>query len=324
MIFMRRSGNHVARAVREVRMPRQIIPTGTDLTAIGDVSAPPFVRLPQPALLFSRRAQRLNALAESHQLGPYLRFLAALAKVQHEIQDGLPESGMPNDEALERSRMFGMPPLDRNSLPHDMAAETLDRLTSAASNIDKPAAAADALSRLRQASAHERDGMVRNILADAIPMEALAEHVYVAAALQVHFARLAARLDASRLVSVGDGACPACGAPPVSSVIVGWQGAHGARFCACSLCGTLWNYVRIKCTLCGSTKGIGYQEIDGGAGTVKAETCDSCGCYVKILHQHNDPALDPVVDDVATLGLDLLVREGGYRRGSFNPFLIGY
>ena len=97
-----------------------------------------------------------------------------------------------------------------------------------------------------------------------------------------------------------------------------------ARFCACSLCGTLWNYVRIKCTLCGSTKGIGYQEIEGGPGTVKAETCDSCGCYVKILHQHKDPALDPVADDVATLGLDLLVREGGYRRGSFNPFLIGY
>ena len=170
----------------------------------------------------------------------------------------------------------------------------------------------------------ERDGMMRNVLADAIPMETLAEHVYVAAALQVHFARLAARLDASTLVPVGDGACPVCGGPPVSSLIVGWHGAHGARFCACSLCGTLWNYVRIKCTLCGSTKGIGYQEIEGGPGTVKAETCDSCRCYVKILHQHKDPALDPIADDVATLGLDLLVREGGYRRGSFNPFLIGY
>ena len=57
---------------------------------------------------------------------------------------------------------------------------------------------------------------------------------------------------------------------------------------------------------------------------MKAETCDSCGCYVKILHQHKDPGLDPVADDVATLGLDILVRQGGYRRGSFNPFLIGY
>ena len=107
-------------------------------------------------------------------------------------------------------------------------------------------------------------------------------------------------------------------------MVVGWKGAHGARFCACALCATMWNVVRIKCTLCGSTKGIGYQEIDGGAGTVKAETCDSCHGYVKILHQHRNPSLDPVADDVASLALDLLLREDEYRRGSVNPFLLGY
>lgn len=45
---------------------------------------------------------------------------------------------------------------------------------------------------------------------------------------------------------------------------------------------------------------------------VKAETCDNCHGYVKVLYQIEDPDLEP------------LVREGGYRRGSFNPFLIGY
>jgi FdhE protein len=280
--------------------------------------------LPDPSLLFARRAQRLAALAEGHQLGPYLRFLAALAVVQHDIQNGLPDPEVPDIETRERARTYGMPPLDRGKFMPETAFDTLERLIIAASAIEKPEAAAGALDRLKQAGMSERDGMMRIVLIDAIPMETLAEHVYVAAALQVHFARLAARLDASRLVPVGDGACPVCGGPPVSSIIVGWQGAHGARFCACSLCGTLWNYVRIKCTLCGSTKGIGYQEIEGGPGTVKAETCDSCGCYAKILHQHKDPALDPVADDVATLGLDLLVCKGGYRRGSFSPFLIGY
>ncbi|WP_394887024.1 formate dehydrogenase accessory protein FdhE [Mesorhizobium sp. AaZ16] len=305
-------------------MPRQISPAGSDPTAIGEVSAPPFARLPDPSLLFARRAQRLAGLAEGHQLGAYLRFLAAVSNAQHHIQDGLPDPEAPDIDARERARSFGMPPLDRNKPAAAALSETLERLVIAASTIDKPEAATGALDRLKQAGPSERDGMVRNVLADAIPMEALAEHVYVAAALQVHFTRLAGCLDAAALVPVGDGACPVCGGPPVSSMIVGWHGAHGSRFCACSLCGTLWNYVRIKCTLCGSTKGIGYQEIEGGPGTVKAETCKACGCYVKILHQHKDPALDPVADDVATLGLDLLVREGGYRRGSFNPFLIGY
>src|SRR5262245_61597164 len=188
---------------------------------------------------------------------------------------------MSGAEARARARGFAMPPLDRNKLGLGAGAEALDRVVSAASSIEKPAAAADALYRLKQATPIERDGMIRNVLGDAIPMDALAEHVYVAAALQVHCARLAARLDASALVPVGEGACPACGGPPVSSIIVGWHGAHGTRFCACSLCGTWWHYVRIKCTLCGSTKGIGYQEIEGGSGAVKAETCDSCGCYVK-------------------------------------------
>ena len=150
------------------------------------------------------------------------------------------------------------------------------------------------------------------------------QHRLVAAALQVDFARLAARLEAQRLVPVGDGACPACGAPPVSSMVVGWPGAETTRFCPCSLCGTLWNYVRVKCTLCGSTKGITYRQVEGGDGLVRAETCDNCRGYVKILQQQQDPALDPVADDVASLALDLLVRELGYRCGAVNPFMWGH
>lgn len=301
------------------------IPAGVDPTAIGEVSAPPFVRLPRPRQLFAERAARLRMLAQGGaELAPYLDFLAALAEVQSAIQDSLPELDPPDEATCARARAFNMPPIDRNMFAVEAAFETLDQLVKRASSIEQPAMAAEALDRLMRAGPPERGNMMRNVLADAIPVETLAEHVLVAAALQVDFARLAAHLDAKSLVPVADGACPACGAPPVSSLIVGWHGAHGSRFCACSLCGTLWNHVRIKCTLCGSTEGIGYQEIEGGPGTVKAETCDKCGCYVKILHQHKDPGLEAVADDVATLGLDMLMRDGGYRRGSFNPFLIGY
>jgi FdhE protein len=157
-----------------------------------------------------------------------------------------------------------------------------------------------------------------------IPVETLAEHVFVAAALQVRFARLATQLNAEALVPVAQGACPACGGPPVSSMVVGWSGALNTRFCACSLCGTLWNYPRVKCALCGATEAISYQEIAGGAGTVKAETCGSCRSYLKVLQQHSNPSVDPVADDVATLALDILVRQSGYQRGAMNPFMLGY
>jgi FdhE protein len=232
---------------------------------------------------------------------------------------------MPDSDVSARAREHGMPPLDRSRFIMDEALDaTLHRLLSLAAEIKMPDRARAALERSRTANSVARGEMLNAVLTESIPVESMADHVYVAAALQVHFARLAARLDPDRLVPVGDGACPVCGAAPVASAIVGWTGAHGSRFCTCWLCATQWHVVRIKCVLCGSTKGIAYQEIDGGAGTIKAETCEICRGYVKILHQHKEPELDPSADDVASLGLDLLLRDAGYRRGALNPFLFGY
>ena len=296
-----------------------------DPIPIGEVAAPPFVRLPDAVTLFATRSLRFRMLAEGHQLGPYLLFLAALSECQHRIQKDLPEPELPAPDARARAREHAMPPLDRNRFTADAALDaTLERLLALAATIHMPDAAREALDHVCGADAAARDAMVREVLADAIPVETLADHVYVAAALQVHFARLAARLDADALVPIGNGVCPACGGAPVATTIVGWQGAHGTRFCTCSLCATQWHVVRIKCVLCDSTAGIAYQEVDGGPDSVKAETCESCHGYVKILHQHKDPQLEPVADDIATLGLDLLLREDGYRRGAVNPFLLGY
>jgi len=296
-----------------------------DPIPIGKSAEPPFVRLADAKALFAARVARFVALSEGHPLAPYLRLLAALSDIQHRVGDGLAEPAMPTQDVSGRAHEFAMPPLDRTGFTADATFEaTLDRLFALARELDMPGPARAALMRATDAGAPARDCMVRAVLADCIPVDALADHLFVAAALQVHFARRAARLDASRLLAVGDGACPACGAPPVSSIIAGWPGAENTRFCACSLCSTLWNYVRVKCTLCGSTKGITYRELDGSSGHVSAEACDSCRRYVKILDQQKDPALDPVADDVANLALDLKVGELGYRRGGINPFMIGY
>ncbi|MFG1376836.1 formate dehydrogenase accessory protein FdhE [Xanthobacter autotrophicus] len=296
-----------------------------DPSVLEGVTAPAFAHLPDPAPLFARRAERFNRLAQGHPLGAYLAFLAHIARAQHGAAERAPAPEPPDAEAVERARTHEMPPLDRSHFTADAAFESIfDRLLSQARAIEKPEPAEAALARVLAASDAERGEMIRNVLADAIPVEALAEHLYVAAALQVHFARRAAQLDATRLVPVGDGICPACGGPPVASVVVDWPAAHGARYCACSLCGTLWNFVRVRCTACGSTGGIAYQEVEGGDGSIKAETCDTCHSYAKVLYLAKDPDLDPVADDVASLGLDLKQKEGPYRRSTFNPFLLGY
>jgi FdhE protein len=296
-----------------------------DPVPIGEVARPPFASPPNPSILFRGRAQRFLALGARHELGAYLRFLAGLAEAQHRVQEGLPVPDPLPEDLGERACGFGLPPFPGHRFTFDATfAATLDGLLARAAAIDMPPTARAALARLTRADVATRERMVGAVLANLIPMETVAEHVYVAAALQVHFARLAAQLDPDRLLPIGKAGCPVCGGVPVCSLIVGWRTAQATRFCACALCGTLWNYVRIKCTLCGSTKSISYQQIEGGSGTVKAETCDSCHAYVKILHQHEDPELEPVADDVATLGLDLLLREAGYRRGGVNFFLHGY
>lgn len=298
---------------------------GHDPIPIGEVVKAPFARLPNPLAMFAGRGQRLKALADGHTLRPYLLFLADLSDIQHRLQAGLPDPELPSAEALARSRQHRMPPLDRARFTSDAAMNAVWRqFVVMTDSIAMPDVARLALARVKTAGEADRTAMMGAVLSNAIPVEELAEHVFVAAALQVHFARLAARLDAGALLPLGDGVCPACGGPQVSSMVVGWSGAQSARFCACSLCGTLWNYPRVRCTLCGATKGIAYQEIAGGPAAVKAETCESCRGYVKILHQHKEPTLDPVADDVATLALDLLLRDLGYRRGAVDPFLLGY
>ena len=166
--------------------------------------------------------------------------------------------------------------------------------------------------------------MMLSVVLDEIPRDAIAAHVLAAAAVQVHLTRLARRLDAASLQRITDGACPACGGAPVASMVVGWEGAHGARFCTCSLCSTQWNVVRIKCLVCSGEKAIAYHSIEGRDEPIMGETCGECSSYVKMLHQHKDPGLEPFADDVASLALDMTLGREGWSRASVNPFLIGY
>jgi FdhE protein len=300
--------------------PRDPIP-------IGAIVSPPFVRLPDPLTHFRLRAQRFAVLALNHDLAPYMRFMAGLAEAQHQAQDGLPEPDMPTRQERERASIHAMPPINLSAFKADAALEaTFGRFFALASEIDMPRPARIALDSLDRMGRAEKAELTRIALDPASDVANLAEHAFVAAALQAHLTRMAWRLDAERLVPVGEGRCPACGAAPVASLIVRWPGAQGSRFCACPLCSTLWHVVRIKCVSCGSTEGVVYEEIANGLGArqVRAETCLKCKSYVKIMLQAENPALDPIADDVATLGLDILVRDKGFRRGAVNPFLLGY
>lgn len=297
----------------------------TGLMDIGKEAKPPFAVLPDPPVLLLNRAKRLEALAPGHPLEAYLRFVAKVARAQLDILQELPIAELPPPDRIGQAFEHAMPPLARSTFQiDDTTMETIDRLIERLATASMPPATAAIVQTLKQASTVERRALVHAILNDTKAADDVAARALVAAGLQVHFTRLAALLTADDLKPIADGVCPTCGSSPMTSSVVGWPSAHNTRFCTCPLCATMWNVVRVKCALCGTTEGISYHTIEGQPETVKAETCESCHAYVKILYQVNDAPLEPMADDIATLGLDMLMAQEGWRRGGHNPFLMGY
>jgi FdhE protein len=278
-----------------------------DHTTIGTVVRPDFVRLPAVATMFAARARRFATLATPDQpLALYLRFLSLLADVQHRTQAALPAVS-----PLRRQEMLSGGLLDR-----------IAWLVRHAAMDDAPAATEEARVRLAAMPAMERLALASAVLDGAYPPNQLAECLYVAAALQVHLSGLAANLDGGSLTAAADRSCPACGSPPVSSMIVGWANANRMRYCSCSLCGTRWHVVRAKCTSCASTASISYVTFEEQSNDVAAETCEVCNLYIKHIRQDRAPELDPVADDIASLGLDLRLQAMGIRRATPNPLMV--
>ena len=292
-----------------------------DFTSVGQVAEPPFTRLPDPSTLFAARSARLAALAEGHALAPYLLFLSRLIAVQDAAQRALP----PYDAAFAAGRVpyDTGPPLSGALIRgSDDFLGSLGWLVEHAASIEAPEAAERALARLAAMPGEARLDLAEAVREAAYPAAQLGECLYVAAALQVFLSRLAAVLDAGRLRGAGDGVCPACGGAPVASVIVGWANADRARYCCCSLCQTMWNYTRIKCTACGSTEGISYFQIEGQSPNAAVEACSACSTYIKHFQQNKARAIEPAADDIASFGLDLLVRDKGFRRATPNPLMV--
>lgn len=319
---------------------------------IGAEASPPFAVLPEPATLFARRAKRFRELAVASPIGQYLDFAGRLCALQADLLAAGPEPELPPQEALRLARDGVMPPLPLNGLADDPTLlAVLSGLTDAVAKADGdwPPAARQAARELASRDLDQRDAALDALVVDAVPPDRIAEHVLLAAALQVRMARAAARLDVGTLQAIADGVCPACGGAPVASTVVGRAGSQNARYCTCAMCGTEWNVVRVKCVSCSSTGGITYLTLDatgaeGGAkpaepvdpverklaresqkhgDAIKGETCDNCRSYLKILYQVRDANLEVVADDTATLGLDLKLAEQGWRRAGRNLFLLG-
>ncbi|MDE2440578.1 MAG: formate dehydrogenase accessory protein FdhE [Betaproteobacteria bacterium] len=282
------------------------------------------ILLPVTTSLFADRADRFARLADNHSLGEWLSFLSRISQAQHEIMRGLPPLPLPDDVALEQARIHGMPPLNASSLQRPVAWRFALQQLAQRLDTEAPDAAQGTLKNLFAASDDELERLADMLLKGEPDMACASQLPFVAAALQVVFTQLASQLDASHLQKLDShGVCPCCGSLPVASVVRLGATINNLRYLHCSLCNTEWNASRATCTTCDTDKAVALHEIEGSKGAVRAETCDACKSYLKIVYQEKDPKVDPVADDLATLPLDMLVDEAGYERSGPNLLLIG-
>jgi len=291
---------------------------------IGTVAQPPFVRLPDLTTMFARRAARLEFLASGNAMADYLLFVATVMRAQAAVAADLPEGTLPGPADIAFAHEHKLPILDRLTWRRDPSWQAgLAGIAAALQGVAMPPAASAALAALRRSDRVAREAVADRLLRTTEVAEDAATAFFGNAALQLYWTRMAALLDRESVVPVDPPVlCPVCGSPPVGSAVYAQGSLQGVRFLSCPLCACEWHCVRIKCPNCQSTKGIAYHHIVDQSPWLKAETCDECRTYTKIVYKEKDADADPFADDLASVGLDILVCEAGWARAAANPFLI--
>lgn len=288
------------------------------------VKSPEPILMADPGVRFAATARRLEKLADGHPMEAWLAFMATVAQAQHVVATTLAPGVSLSPLEVERAVDARLPPLAADG--HRRDAVWRDGLALLVEQIDGrewPAAVQEALERLRRTDAVALEQLADTFLRGALKASEAAASVFVVAALQVYFSASASRLKANDLRLLEERSlCPCCGSPSVAGVITATGITPGTRYLYCSLCSTAWNHVRAVCITCNGTRKLSVQGIEGDPGVVKAETCGECHTYAKLLYQLKDTQLDPYADDLASLGLDLLVAEAGFARHAPNPLVL--
>ena len=132
---------------------------------------------------------------------------------------------------------------------------------------------------------------------------------YPRAFLQPVFTTIGERIDPKDVPANGT-QCPICSEPPQLSILRDEPDAKGQRRLLCSLCSIAWRFPRITCARCmeSAAEKLFRHENDANP-HVTVEECASCRYYLKSIDLRKDGRAEPIVDEIATVELDLWAQE---------------
>jgi formate dehydrogenase accessory protein FdhE len=112
--------------------------------------------------------------------------------------------------------------------------------------------------------------------------------------------------------------CPLCGGKPVVGVLRS-EGDGAKKSLICMLCAHEWNFRRIYCPACGEEREpqMAFYSAPEIA-HVRVDVCDTCHSYLKTIDLTKTGLAIPVVDELATIPLDLWAGEHGYHKLQIN------
>ena len=107
-------------------------------------------------------------------------------------------------------------------------------------------------------------------------------------------------------------ACPRCGAAPVAAVLRDEPEIKGRRTLLCSLCQSEWTFPRTRCPACGEERAEKRpHHVSESWPHIRLEECGSCRTYIKAIDLREVGLAVPVVDELASIELDLWAGEQG-------------
>ena len=114
------------------------------------------------------------------------------------------------------------------------------------------------------------------------------------------------------------GTCPYCGSYPYLSIM---SQEEGFRYLHCNMCGGIWEGKRVFCPFCANDdhETLHYLYIEEES-EYRIDVCEKCTNYIKSVDARKlERPVDPEIEDLATLYLDLVAHQEKYDRLALLP-----
>ncbi len=250
------------------------------------------------------RAQKLGA--EFTFASEILGFYTAILCFQERFYDEIASTIVPVDGKLDDAEPFARP------LPASLIARFGELLSVVEQN------GPELLRNTARELGHGTEELHFRLLTsfwqeDGLVSTRSSDDFFARAFLQPYAAALRVRSNL-RWTGPAPFACPFCKRKPGVGILRP-LGDGGLRSMVCSLCLAEWEFRRIVCPGCGEED---YKKLPVYTAEelkhVRAEACESCRTYIKTVDMTTSGLAEPLVDEMASIPLDVWVQEQGYAK----------